>query len=258
MSNFGIYTGIVIDSTGYEDIISKEGARFIGHVKVKINGITPALSNENFKSIPASNVDSVMDIRTAASTEVLAYVMQPVMGSSTPGTYDSAKDIASTVRKNAARTYKFFSSKLRDSFSDGPKKYLTPVNNPYGNNYYPNYPWNAGLGNYSIPEVNTPVLVGFLNGLRNLPIVLGKLPKQDELEAFYKRDGAYVSAPGKSQNYNFGKTDSVSDEDTTQNNNSIANNITTVAKNATSAIVNIPKKSEDFIEKVRLYNKLPQ
>ena len=252
MSNlFGIYTGIVIDSTGYQDSISKEGTRFIGHVRVKINGVTPALFSESFKSIPASNVDSVMDIRTAANTEVLAYVMQPLMGSSTPGVYDSASNTASPMRKNAARTFKFFSDKLRDSSSDGPKKYLTPVNNPYGNNYYPNYPWNTGLGSYSIPEVNTSVLVGFLNGLRNIPIVLGKLPKQDELESFYQRDGAYVSAPGKSQNYNFGKPDSINEGDTTQNNNSNANNITTVAKNVTSNAINLAKRSVGFIDKIK-------
>ena len=155
------------------------------------------------------------------------------------------------MRKNAARTFKFFSDKLRDSSSDGPKKYLTPVNNPYGNNYYPNYPWNTGLGSYSIPEVNTSVLVGFLNGLRNIPIVLGKLPKQDELESFYQRDGAYVSAPGKSQNYNFGKPDSINEGDTTQNNNSNANNITTVAKNVTSNAINLAKRSVGFIDKIK-------
>jgi len=219
-SLFGVYTGIVIDSTGYTNVLTKEGTRFIGQVMVKINGITPALFNETYKAVPACNVNSKMDLRTAASTEVLAYVMQPVMGASTPGIYDSKNNSASPMRQNPARGFKFFSNKLRDSFSDGPKKYLTPINNPYGNNYYPNYPWNTGLGSYSIPEVNTFVLVGFLNGARNLPVVLGKLPRQDELESFYKRDGAYVSAPSKSQNYTFGQTVSSNSEGTTLDNES--------------------------------------
>lgn len=252
---FGVYKGIVIDSTGYRDTITKDGARFIGQVKVKIAGITPSQFDESYKAIPASNIDSIMDIRTAANTEVLAYVMQPVMGSSTPGTYDSDNDSVSPMRRNAARSFKFFSTKLRDSFSDGPKKYLTPVNNPYGNNYYPNYPWNTGLGSYSIPEVNTPVIIGFLNGVRSLPVVLGKLPRQDEVESFYQRDNAYVSAPGKSQNYSFGKTNNESTdngEGVTQNKDNSINNITTAAKTATSNAIDITKNST-----VRFYNKLP-
>ena len=248
---FGVYTGIVIDSTGYENVLSKEGNRFIGHVMVKINGITPALFNETFKAVPASNVNSTMDLRTAASTEVLAYVMQPIMGSSTSGIYDSDNNTASPMRKNAARGFKFFSPKLSDSFTKGPKPYLTPINNPYGNNYYPNYPWNTGLGSYSIPEVNTSVLVGFLNGARNLPVILGKLPKQDELESFYKRDGAYVSAPGKSQNYTFGKEGSSNSEGSTQDNEDSSSGVLAVAKNTTSNVINLAKKSEGFIDKIK-------
>lgn len=219
-SLFGVYTGIVIDSTGYTNVLTKEGTRFIGQVMVKINGITPALFNETYKAVPACNVNSKMDLRTAASTEVLAYVMQPVMGASTPGIYDSKNNSASPMRQNPARGFTKKFGQIGDSFKGGPQENNTARNNPYGNNYYPNYPWNTGLGSYSIPEVNTFVLVGFLNGARNLPVVLGKLPRQDELESFYKRDGAYVSAPSKSQNYTFGQTVSSNSEGTTLDNES--------------------------------------
>lgn len=253
---FGVYTGIVIDSTGYEDVVSKEGVRFVGQVLVKIRGVTPSLFNEEFRALPAANVKSTVDLTTAVNTEVLAYVMQPLMGGSTPGVYSSTDNTASPMRKNAARQFKFFSGKLRDVFSDGPKKYLTPVNNPYGNNYFPNYPWNAGLGNYSIPDVNTRVIVGFLNGIRTLPVVLGKLPLQDEVDAFYNRGGAYVSAPGKLQNYNFNKPDSdntESTEGTTQVNEFYTNNINNIPSVATTTPIS-PSKSST---KVMFFNKLP-
>lgn len=257
MSNlYGVYTGIVIDSTGYEDVVTKDGTRFVGQVLVKIRGVTPSLFNEEFRALPAANVKSTIDLTTAVNTEVLAYVMQPLMGGSTPGVYSSVDNIASPMRKNAARQFKFFSRKLRDVFSDGPKKHLTPINNPYGNNYFPNYPWNTGLGNYSIPEVNTRVIVGFLNGIRTLPVVLGKLPLQDEIESFYKRDGAYVSAPGKQQNYNFNNLDSdntESAEGTTQVNEFYTNNINNIPSTVTSTAINLPKSST----KVSFLNKLP-
>lgn len=219
--NFGIYTGIVIDSTGYVDVISKEGIRFIGQVMVKINGITPSLINESFNEVPSDNVKGTMALRTAASTEVLAYIMQPIMGSSTPGIYNSSKNTTAFQRTNTASTFKLMGKEGRGIAGDGPKKEMVPTNNPYCNNYYPNYPWNTGLGSYSIPEVNTCVIIGFLNGARNLPIVLGKLPKQDELESFYIKDCTLANAPNKSQNYNFGKS--------TSNNNNTNGQTTTNA-----------------------------
>lgn len=207
--NFGIYTGIVIDSTGYVDVISKEGIRFIGQVMVKINGITPSLIDESFDEVPSGNVEGTMALRTAASTEVLAYIMQPIMGSSTPGIYNSSNNNTTFQRNNPARTFKLMGPKNRGIAGSGPKTEMIPTNNPYCNNYFPNYPWNTGLGSYSIPEVNTSVIIGFLNGARNLPIVLGKLPKQDELESFYIKDCTLANAPNITQNYNFGKSSSI-------------------------------------------------
>lgn len=203
---FGVYSGIVIDSTGYENSISKEGLRFIGHVLVKINGITPSSFNESYKAIPSNNVNGSLDLESAARTEVLAYVMQPITGESAQGIYNSNSNTTQATRKVPSKTYKFFGKQLRDSHSESVKKYLNPINNPYGNNYYPAYPWNSGLGSYSIPEVNTRVLVSFLNGSRSLPIVLGKLPTQDEQKAFFTRSGVYGNAPGQDQNYKYGES----------------------------------------------------
>jgi hypothetical protein len=209
---FGVYSGIVIDSTGYENSISKEGVRFIGHVLVKINGITPTLFNESYKAIPSNNVNGSLDLESAARTEVLAYVMQPIVGESSQGIYDANNNTTQATRRVPSKTYKFFSRKLRDSFSENVKKFLNPVNNPYGNNYYPAYPWNTGLGSYSIPEVNTRVLVAFLNGSRSLPIVIGKLPTQDEQKAFFTRSGVFGNAPGQDQNYKYGEPSTESTE----------------------------------------------
>jgi hypothetical protein len=210
---FGVYSGIVIDSTGYENSISKEGLRFIGHVLVKINGITPSSFNESYKAIPSNNVNGSLDLESAARTEVLAYVMQPIIGESAQGIYNSNNNTTQATRRVPSKTYKFFSRQLRDSHSENVKEYLNPINNPYGNNYYPAYPWNSGLGSYSIPEVNTRVLVSFLNGSRSLPIVIGKLPTQDEQKAFFTRSGVYGNAPGQDQNYKYGESNNESTAD---------------------------------------------
>lgn len=196
----GIYTGIVIDSKG----IKSNGVypdQFIGQVLVKITGVTPSRFNEDYKAIPSSNVDGSLDLNMAKQSEILAYVMQPITGESTQGVYNATTNSTEATRTCAAKQFTLMNTKLRGVFSDGPKKFLTPINNATDNNYFPNYPWNAGLGNYSIPEVNTRVVVGFLKGYRSFPIVLGKLPSKDEQEAFFTRGGVLPNAPNSAQNY---------------------------------------------------------
>jgi hypothetical protein len=195
----GFYTGIVVDSTGYKNAVTREGTRIIGQVLVKINGVTPSRFDESYKAVPSSNVDGSLDIETAKSGEVLAYVMQPITGESSQGLYNSSTNTTQATRTVASKQFSLM--KIGDSFRNGPKKHLTPINNPYGNNYFPNYPWNAGLGSYGIPEVNSRVIVGFIKGFRSFPIVLGKLPTPDEQESFFIRGGVYGNAPGASQNY---------------------------------------------------------
>lgn len=195
----GIYTGIVIDNTGKPR--TGGDSRFIGQVLVKINGITPSRINEKYKAVPSSNVDGALDMDMAMKSEVLAYVMAPITGESSQGIYNASKNETSATRSVASKQFTLMHKKLRDSHCDGPKKHLTPINNPYGNNYFPNYPWNTGLGTYGIPEVNSRVIIGFLKGYRSFPIVLGKLNTPDEQESFYNRGRVYGSAPGSEQNY---------------------------------------------------------
>jgi hypothetical protein len=195
----GFYTGIVVDSTGYKNAVTREGTRIIGQVLVKINGVTPSRFDESYKAVPSSNVDGSLDIETAKSGEVLAYVMQPITGESSQGIYNASNNTTDATRKVASKQFTLM--KVGDSFTKGPKEHLTPINNPYGNNYFPNYPWNTGLGSYGIPEVNSRVIVGFIKGYRSFPIVFGKLPTPDEQESFYTRGGVYGNAPGTGQNY---------------------------------------------------------
>jgi len=195
----GIYTGIVIDNKGKPRIGDD---RFIGQVLVKINGVTPSGYSENYKAVPSSNVEGSLDLKTAMNSEILAYVMSPITGESSQGIYDSQKNTTAATRSVASKQFTLMHKKLRDSHCDGPKKHLTPVNNPYGNNYFPNYPWNTGLGSYGIPEVNSRVIVGFLKGYRSFPIVLGKLNTPDEQESFYNRGRVLGNAPNDAQNYN--------------------------------------------------------
>lgn len=197
----GFYTGIVVDSTGYKNTVTREGVRLIGQVLVKINGVTPSRYNESYKAVPSSNVDGSIDIETAKRVEILAYVMQPITGESSQGLYNASNNTTAATRTVASKQFTLMHRKSGDSFCNGPKEYLTPVNNAYGNNYFPNYPWNTGLGSYGIPEVNTRVIVGFMNGYRSFPIVFGKIPTPDEQEAFYIRGGVYGNAPGTGQNY---------------------------------------------------------
>jgi len=217
----GIYSGIVVDNSGYNNSITKEGERFIGRVLVKINGITPYSFSESFKALPSKNVNSVVDLESTQRNEVLAYVLQPILGESTQGIYDPNTDTTKAMREDApSKAFKFFGTKTRGAFGAGPEANNTPVNNSTDYDYYPNYPWNTGLGSYSIPEVNTVVAIKFLNGNRSFPIIIGKIPADDELNSFYKRGGIFGSMPGKGQNYG-GKKDTSQDQDTTKEGESV-------------------------------------
>jgi hypothetical protein len=193
---FGKYTGIVVENSGYQ----RDGSFIPGTVLVKIDGITPRRFTEKYKGLPSSNVKGDIDKEMALSYAVPAYIMTPIIGESSMGKYNAAsnKSSISDVTTDAAG---FGSSKIplkppsaqfvimnkhgRDKFSDGPAEHATTINNPDGNSYFPDHRYKAGKGVFAVPEVNSRVVVEFINGSESLPVITGKLNTSDEIEGYY-------------------------------------------------------------------------
>ena len=193
---FGKYTGIVVENSGYQ----RDGSFIPGTVLVKIDGITPRRYTERYKGLPSSNVGGVIDKEMALSYAVPAYIMTPIIGESSMGKYNAAgnKSSISDVTTDAAG---FGSSKIslkppsaqfdimnkhgRDKFSGGPAEHATTINNPDGNSYFPDHRYKAGKGVFAVPEVNSRVVVEFINGSESLPVITGKLNTSDEIEGYY-------------------------------------------------------------------------
>lgn len=192
----GIYTGIVIENSGYQ----RDGSFIPGTVLVKIDGVTPKRYIENYKGIPSSNVKGIMDKEMALTYAVPAYIMTPIIGESSMGKYNAASN-KSSISDVTSDPSNFGGSKIelkppsaqfeimnkhgRDKFSDGPAKHATTINNPNGNSFFPDHRYKAGKGVFAIPEVNSRVVVQFGNGSSSFPIIIGKINTTDEIEGYY-------------------------------------------------------------------------
>lgn len=224
----GKYTGIVVENSGYQ----RDGSYIPGTVLVKVDGITPRRFTERYKGIPSYNVGGTLDKEMVLSYAVPAYIMSPIIGESSMGKYQAAsnKSDISDVTTDATG---FGSSKIplkppcaqfdimnkhcRDKMSDGPAKHSTTINNPDGNSYFPDHRYKAGKGIFAIPEINSRVIVEFINGSQSFPVIVGKLNTSDEIEGYYNADGTKPDYPFIFQNdstagNNSEETDSLVDE----------------------------------------------
>jgi hypothetical protein len=202
---FGIYTGIVVENSGYQ----RDGSFIPGTILVKIDGITPRRYSENYKGIPSLNVKGSLDKEAALTYAVPAYIMAPIMGESSMGKYNavsnksSISDVTSDPSnfggskidlKPPSAQFNIMNKHCRDKFSDGPAKHATTINNSDGNSYFPDHRYKAGKGVFAIPEINSRVIVQFGNGSASFPIVVGKLNTSDEIEGYYTSGDSNVKA----------------------------------------------------------------
>ncbi len=205
-----LYYGTVIHNS---DTLSQEDGAPMGRVKVFILGETPS-DGEDFTQPRGGNVDKVIseDALNAVGDEVYALVMQPVMGPGTTGRYNAESDtfnVADNVpieRLDGVPEAEAYANGVPDGFA-GASGSTAGVNaNAFA--YTPDNRSNAFKGALSIPGIGTTVIIGYMYGKKQQPIVLGVVAGQAEFDSIHGTDvqpnvptGAYGSLKrGQSNN----------------------------------------------------------
>lgn len=204
----GLYKGVVVFDSDISDSRNTAGAA--GRVKVKIEGISYSSSkSESYRYPRGRNVKGGIlpeNIKLLESFETWAYIAYPVMGESSMGKYNASRDLASTTDSSDIALFglngdngtppaaQFGLNIASDAYVAGPDVIGTSGVNTYGYNYFCDNRSNIGKGVYAIPTVGTHVIVQFLNGSKNYPIVIGVINSDDDVKRMF---GAEVDAgPG--------------------------------------------------------------
>ena len=199
-----VYIGKVILNS---DIADEDNIRPLGRVKVLIHGVsyTNTRQNEEYKYPLGSNVPeggaSPETINRVKEYEVWAYVLQPVAGTGSMARYNAKDNVALTSDSDnvtfddstpPAGSYPLIVSDGFSSTSVG-----TAGVNPNAYAYTPDNRSNSSKGMFALPGIGSTVLVGFINGARGMPIVLGVVPGYDSVESIYGTDvdGVYPGYP---------------------------------------------------------------
>ncbi len=203
--NNTLYIGKVIHNC---DTLSQEDEASMGRVKVYILGITPT-DGENFTQPRGANVKNTMsrDALNVVGTEVYAQVMQPVMGPGTMGRYNASGDVFSVADNvpienlGGVPEAEAYAGGVPDGFTGSPSSAGV---NPNALAYCPDNRSNAFKGSMSLPGIGTTVVVSFMYGKEQQPIVLGVVAGQAEFDSIHGDDvqvnvptGAYESIPSE-------------------------------------------------------------
>ena len=175
MSFNKLYKGKVI----FDSDRLKEGDNVpLNRVKVYISGVTPA-GTESFKQPRGATNENTITQETldVVGTETFAWVMQPVMGAGTGATYNANTDILTVADTgdindlNAQPPAEAYSN-ICDGFRGGNNIGTAGVN-INSNAYSPDNRSNAYKGMLATPRVGATVILSFIHGMREEPIVLG-------------------------------------------------------------------------------------
>ncbi len=178
MSFNKLYKGKVI----FDSDRLKEGDKTpLNRVKVYISGVTPA-GTESFKQPRGATNENTITQETLdiVGTETYAWVMQPVMGAGTGASYNANTDILTVADTgdindlNAQPPAEAYSN-ICDGFRGGNNIGTAGVN-INSNAFSPDNRSNAYKGMLATPRVGATVILSFIHGMREEPIVLGILP----------------------------------------------------------------------------------
>ena len=196
-----IYIGVVVRSSDISTKSSNGQAKTPqGRVLVKIEGISQTnKKNEDYKFPMGGNISGGVEdenIGLLEGHEVEALVLAPPAGGDSPGryyekppvkgqsgkgvaTYSETHDLSLVNNKDnanqGASIANQFAKGRPDGFTGKPDVIGTAGVNTYGKFYQVNYKDGQSPGNFAIPGVGARVLVGFINGSRAQPVVLGVL-----------------------------------------------------------------------------------
>lgn len=199
---FGLYKGVVIFDS---DTSSPVNYNAQGRVKVKIEGVTYVNnSDEKYRFPRGNNIEggiSTPNIELIDIYETWAYVSMAVLGESSMGKYNAARDRASTtdssdmsvfgndIDSGAPPAAQFGIHAVSDGYSGAPNILGTSGINTYSRAYFCDNRSNLSKGMFAIPTVGTHVIIQFLYGNRSYPIITGVLQSADDINRMYSVDG---------------------------------------------------------------------
>jgi len=207
-----LYIGTVVGNADYAKDATNQ---YLGRVLVKIPGLTIIDKNSMSYKTVGSNVGGSLNQGVVKKVEefenIWAYVLAPIAGESSIGKYNRTKDASSLADGNDMGNFddnsryttppaSQFTSQMFDGFTNGPAGNMTAGVNPYGNCYVTENYSDSGKGLFSMPGINSKVLIGFIHGSRGLPIVLGKINAESEIEQIHGVGAAYPDYPGVFEN----------------------------------------------------------
>lgn len=193
-----IYIGTVIRSSDIVTVTNGKSSSPQGKVLVKIEGVSHTNKhNEDYKFPLGQNKPGYVsdeNVIMLEGHEVDAYVLAPITGGDSPGkyfdkppggktggvaTYSETHDVSLVANKDNATqgnsiAHQFAKGKS-DGFTGKPDVVGTAGVNTYGKHFQNNYKDGQSTGSFAIPGVGARVLVGFINGSRSLPVVLGAI-----------------------------------------------------------------------------------
>lgn len=199
----GLYKGVVVFDSDVADPKHTTGAT--GRVKVKIEGVSYSTNkSESYRYPRGRNVRGGVlpeNIDLLDSFETWAYVSTPVMGESSMGKYNAARDAASISDSSdislfgingsngAPPAVQFNLHSVADAYVAGPDVLGTSGTNTYGYSYYCDNRSNSSKGVFAIPTVGTHVIVQFLNGSKNYPIIVGVINSTEDIRRIFGAEG---------------------------------------------------------------------
>jgi hypothetical protein len=199
----GLYKGVVVFDSDVADPKNTSGAT--GRVKVKIEGISYSINkSESYRYPRGKNVKGGIlpeNIDLLDSFETWAYISTPVMGESSMGKYNAARDAASVSDTADISLFglngsngippasQFNLHSVPDAFTSGPEVLGTSGVNTYAYSYYCDNRSNIGKGLFAIPTVGAHVIVQFLNGSKNYPIIVGIINSIEDIKRIFGAEG---------------------------------------------------------------------
>ena len=199
----GLYKGVVVFDSDVADSTNTSGAA--GRVKVKVEGVSYSSNkSESYRFPRGRNVTGGIlpeNIEYINSFETWAYVSSPVMGESSMGKYNASRDAASISDSSDISLFgingsngtppavQFNLHSVSDAYVAGPEALGTSGTNTYGYSYYCDNRSNSSKGVFAIPTVGTHVVVQFLNGSKNFPIITGVINSTEDIKTIFGAEG---------------------------------------------------------------------
>jgi hypothetical protein len=211
-----LYIGKVIRDTDTTRSETTAPPRPKNTVLVRIDGVSfTNKESEQYKFPLGKNVNGSLtddNLELLDKTEIYAYVSTAVMGNDGLGNYTAEDDTASVVEGNdislraSGEGYPPAYGWDRRVFDSYTRKPGSSANvNTHGASYRTDYRSNQAQGTHAVPGIGCTVLVQFINGSRNSPVIVGVIHGSKDTENVHSNSspGVYPMTPGAAGDFTY-------------------------------------------------------